>query len=253
MAVRTDTIDTLLARPNGRARCLRKRLKSGLWAAVATLLPLAVEAQGLQLGTINIPVNLPSVTTTTITVPTNVLGSIVNVPVSVVGAVNSLSVLPTTITVPINLLGNPINVSVNLPGTTVSVTAGPVSINVPINVNAPISINIGGLVGAINTLSAIVTVRRNDTLLGLDLGLDRQIDILSAGSGHWDDPSDLWSEPSALGGPRPSSAMLDTWGSGAPNRLGAFSETFATSLQQARQASAATPMAPPYGLGANSR
>jgi len=47
--------------------------------------------------------------------------------------------------------------------------------------------------------------------------------------------------------------MLDTWGSGSPNRLASFSEAFATSLQQARQANAPAPYGPPYGLGASSR
>jgi outer membrane autotransporter protein len=44
--------------------------------------------------------------------------------------------------------------------------------------------------------------------------------------------------------------MLDAWGGGSTTRLASFSETFATSLHQARQANAAEP---PYGLGATSR
>ena len=242
---------------------LSRALHRALWTVAAILLPLAAHAQSLQLGIINVPVNVPAVTTTpvTITVPTNVLGNIVNVPVNLVTGTltNTLNVLPTTINVPINILGNTVNVTVNVPTTTVTVTSsvlsGPVTVSVPVGVNAPISINLpigGGLVGTINAVDAIVAVRRNDALLGLDLGLDRQIDILTSGNGHWGDSGDLWSEPSSLGGPRPSGAMLDGWGSGTSSRLASFSETFATSMQQARQANAAS-FGEPYGLGAASR
>ena len=202
------------------------------------------------------------VTPVTINVPTNVLGKIVNVPVKVVtGTVTEpLNVLRTTVNAPINILGNTVNVTVNVPTTTVTVTSsvlsGPVTISVPVGVDAPININLpvgGGLVGTINAVDAIVAVRRNDALLNLDLGLDRQIDILTGGNGHWGDSGDLWSEPSALGGPRPSGAMLDGWGSGTTSRLASFSESFATSMQQARQANATTSLGEPYGLGATSR
>ena len=156
-------------------------LRAGLWLASALLAPLAAQAQSLQLGTINVPVNVPSVPATpvTINVPTNVLGNIVNVPVNVVAGTvtNTLNVLPTTVNVPINILGNTVNVTVNVPTTTVTVTSsvlsGPVTISVPVGVDAPISINLpvgGGLVGTINAVDAIVAVRRNDALLGLDLG-----------------------------------------------------------------------------------
>ncbi len=253
-----------MCRWRARASPLQSALRAGLWLACALLAPLAAQAQSLQLGTINVPVNVPSVPATpvTINVPTNVLGNIVNVPVNVVAGTvtNTLNVLPTTVNVPINILGNTVNVTVNVPTTTVTVTSsvlsGPVTISVPVGVDAPISINLpvgGGLVGTINAVDAIVAVRRNDALLGLDLGLDRQIDILTGGNGHWGDSGDLWSEPSALGGPRPSGAMLDGWGSGTTSRLASFSETFATSMQQARQANATTSLGEPYGLGATSR
>jgi hypothetical protein len=49
--------------------------------------------------------------------------------------------------------------------------------------------------------------------------------------------------------------MLDSWGGGPSTRLASISETFATSLHQARQASAASNAAgeAPYRLGATSR
>jgi autotransporter-like protein len=269
VAVRLDPTDIQSAPAAGRRRSTRARIgrslkifRSALWAAVAVLIPLAAQAQSVQLGIINVPVNVPTLPTApvTVNVPTNVLGNLVNVPLNVVAgtATNTLNVSSTTITVPINLLGNTINVSVTVPSTTITVTGGPVTINVPVGVNAPISINIptGGLVGAVNALDAIGAVRRNDALLGLDLGLDRQIDILNGVNGHWADSGDPWSEPTGLGGPRLSSAMLDAWGGGSPRGSAFGAETFATSLQQARQASAATTnetFGAPYGLGATSR
>jgi outer membrane autotransporter protein len=98
----------------------------------------------------------------------------------------------------------------------------------------------------------IAAVRRNDALLGLDLGLDRQIDILTSGNGYWDDDAGPWSESSGLGGPRLSGSMLDGW-SASPGRLASFSETFATSLQQQTRQAPAVLGEAPYGLGATSR
>jgi len=54
------------------------------------------------------------------------------------------------------------------------------------------------LVEAINTLGASATQRRNDLLLGLDLGLDRQIDLLADANG---DAPPAWGKASGLGGP----------------------------------------------------
>jgi hypothetical protein len=224
-----------------------------LVAAAALLLAPAAQAQGLQLGTVNVPVTVPEVATT-ITVPTNVLGTVVNVPVNLPGAVNSIVDLPaTTVTVPVNILGTTVSVSVNVPAVSVTVTGGPVTIDLPIGIDLPIPINLPlGLTETIAALDVIAAARRNDALLGLDLGLDRQIDILTSGNGHWDDDVGLWSERSGLGGPRLSGSMLDGW-SASPGRLASFSDTFATSLQQQTRQAPAAPGEEPYRLGATSR
>ena len=241
VTVRLDPTGTRLALPLRQASPWRRALRYSLCAAVAALFPLVAEAQGLQLGTVNVPVNVTAGATVNVTI--NVLGTVVNLPVSVSA---SLDVQSATVTVPINLLGNTVNVSVSVPGTTIT---APGTITLPIGINLPL----GAVAGTINTIDAIVAVRRNDALLGLDLGLDRQIDILTSASGYWDESGGLWSEPSGLGGPQLSSTMLDAWGGGSPtSRLASFSETFATSLQQARQTNAAADE-PPYGLGATSR
>jgi outer membrane autotransporter protein len=242
LAVRFDPIDIQLAFPASRRRVptqktsrWRRRARSCVVAGLlAWSFSPTAKAADLHLGTINVPVDLTGVTTNT-TVQTNVLGNLLPLPINLSGP--SVNVSTT-----INLLGNPVTVTLNVPSTP---GGGPVTINVPISVPG------GALGGVINALDAITAVRRNDAILGLDLGLDRQIDILT--NGHWGGSDDLWSEPSALGGPRPSAAILDTWGSGAPNRLASFGETFAASLQQARQANAPAPYGPPYGLGASSR
>lgn len=54
------------------------------------------------------------------------------------------------------------------------------------------------LVEAINAVGAKVMQRRNDLLLGLDLGLDRQIDLLAGANG---DGPPAWSKAAGLGGP----------------------------------------------------
>jgi outer membrane autotransporter protein len=59
-------------------------------------------------------------------------------------------------------------------------------------------ISITCLVDAINALGGSLTQRRNDLLLGLDLGLDRQIDLLAGANG---DAPPGWGKASALGGP----------------------------------------------------
>jgi hypothetical protein len=234
--------------PRRQAGLAAKVRQAALSAAIMFLLPLAAEAQGVQLGTIQVPVTVPPVSTT-VTVPTNVLGNLVNVPINLVGtALNTVDLQAGTVTVPINVLGNTINVTVDVPGTTVNVTGGPVTINLSLGINLPV----GGLVETLTALDVIAAVRRNDALLGLDLGLDRQIDILTSGGGSWDDNGGLWSEPSAPGGPRHSTAMLDAQDGGSLARLASFGETFATSLQQVQQANAAAGE-PPYRLGATSR
>ena len=72
----------------------------------------------------------------------------------------------------------------------------------------------------VNVLGTTVIVRRNDILLGLDLGLDRQIDILSFPNGEY---ADAWPEPSGLGGwSRPASSDGEF---PAPYALGASPRT----------------------------
>ena len=107
------------------------------------------------------------------------------------------------------------------------------------------------------SLSAIVPMmlRRNDMVMGLDMGLDRQIDLLATDSNGSDD--DEWDEASAaVNGSSSAGFMSEQW-SGPRYSLGASSMqstepsriAFATSLQQSRKQT----MPPPYALGAHSR
>jgi outer membrane autotransporter protein len=97
--------------------------------------------------------------------------------------------------------------------------------------------------------------RRNDVAMSLDMGLDRQIDLLATDmNGNGDDE---WDEASAgLNTTSTAGFMSEEW-SGPRYSLGASSMqatepsriAFATSLQQSRKQT----MPPPYALGAHAR
>ena len=127
--------------------------------------------------------------------------------------------------------------------------------NLPVGDALTCTFNTINAVGA--SLSAIVPMifRRNDVAMSLDMGLDRQIDLLATdinGSGD-----DEWDEASAgLNTTSTAGFMSEEW-SGPRYSLGASSMqstepsriAFATSLQQSRKQT----MPPPYALGAHSR
>ena len=103
------------------------------------------------------------------------------------------------------------------------------------------------LLGSLETIVPLLT-RQNDFLMSLDLGLDRQIDLLSdAGGGG----NDGFAKPSGLGGPGlgfGGNALGDTrMRLGGETDSAPTSFSFATSLNQMRQAQANYPQ--PYGLG----
>ncbi len=121
------------------------------------------------------------------------------------------------------------------------------------------------LLGSIGTIVPLL-VRQNDMLMSLDLGLGRQIDILSGGSGEgpgWQKPSGLGGSGFAFAGEGARDGLFDGsagaghagagrmglgmgLGAGSQEQPGTFA--FATSLNEMRAVSAQ-----PYGLGANSR
>jgi autotransporter-like protein len=76
-------------------------------------------------------------------------------------------------------------------------------------------------VNTINALGATIISRRNDFLLGLDPGLDRQIELLSPPGSS--EGNDAWPKASALGGPRLGGATGLSYGDTPPYALGATS------------------------------
>jgi hypothetical protein len=195
------------------------------------------QAQLINLST-NTTINVPIVSgTTTISVPVNVLGNVVNLNVSVTGTGSGINLPTTSVTLPVTINGNTVDVSLNLVGGIIP--GGEISL--PIVITLPPDL----LTDVIGGTGSIISNRRNDILLGLDLGLDRQIDLLTdAGT----DSSSVWSDPMALGGMR-LGEMFNS-GSGR-DPFNGDQISFATSLQQARQNNAATNL--PSGLGAVSR
>jgi hypothetical protein len=205
----------------------------------------SAQAQLLNLSA-NATIKLPVIGgTTSVSVPVNVLGNTVNLNVNVTGVAGGITLLPVNVTVPVTVNGRTIDVALNVAPGTIPVVGGQTTITVPIALTLPPIV----LTSALNTTGALVTARRNDALLGLDLGLDRQIDILAGPS---NDTSSVWSEPMALGGMRLAGIASDTLaGANGRNLFEGEQMSFATSLQQMRQSSAAA--SPPYGLGAGSR
>ncbi len=98
-----------------------------------------------------------------------------------------------------------------------------------------------------STVGTIVPLlqRQNDFLMSLDIGLDRQIDLLSGDQGSGGDS--IWNKPAGLGGPASLAglgslgSMGEPWGAsrlglGGPAEEQPSSFSFATSLRQQRQA-----------------
>ena len=176
--------------------------------------------------TINVPV---IVGPTTVSVPVNVLGTVVNLNVGVTGAPGGLNLLPTSVTVPVTINGSSVNLSLNVAGGIIPVAGGQLTVNLPIAITLPTAL----LPDVIGSTGSILSSRRNDTLLGLDLGLDRQVDLLT-GSGT--DATSVWSDPMALGGMR-LGEVFNSGGSRDP--FNGDQMSFAASLQQTRQGNAA--------------
>ena len=202
-------------------------------------------AQTINLST-NATINVPIIGgTTTVNVPVNVLGNIVNLNVNLTGTPGGVNLLPTNVTLPVTINSRTIDLSLNVSPGTIPIVGGQPTISVPIAITLPTE----ALTAVVSTTGAIISVRRNDMLLGLDLGLDRQIDLLA---GSTADTMSVWSEPMALGGMRLGGFLGDAFNSA--NGRDPFSTdqvSFATSLQQVRQVNAAAGL--PYGLGATSR
>jgi hypothetical protein len=206
----------------------------------------SVLAQTINLST-NATINVPVIGgTTTVNVPVNVLGNMVNLNVNITGAAGGLNLLPSNATLPVTINGRTVDVSLNVSPGTIPIVGGQPTISLPIAITLPADV----LTNVINTTGAIISVRRNDILLGLDLGLDRQIDLLTGSSAD----GSVWSDdPMALGGMRLSGFLggnaFDP-GSGR-DPFDTDQVTFAASLQQMRQTNAAAGL--PYGLGATTR
>lgn len=203
------------------------------------------QAQTINLST-NATINVPVIGgTTTVNVPVNVLGNLVNLNVNVTGAPSGVNLLPSNVTLPVTINGNTIDLSLNVSPVTIPIVGGQLTITLPIAITLPTEV----LTAVVSATGAIISARRNDTLLGLDLGLDRQIDLLAGSSA---DTTSVWSDPMAHGGMRLGGFLGDAFNTGnGRDPFDADQVSIATSLQQTRQANAAAD--PPYGLGARSR
>jgi hypothetical protein len=123
-----------------------------------------------------------------------------------------------------------------------------VRVDANLNVDQVLGCTLDTLNALQSTLGTIAPLlaRQNDFLMSLDIGLDRQIDLLTSSEGGDGDP--IWQQPFGLGGSAGLGPMSEPW---AGSRLGAPADgqpssfAFATSLSQARQA-----FPPPYALGA---
>jgi hypothetical protein len=207
----------------------------GYSIAHAQLIKLSADA------TINVPIIGG---TSTVSVPLNVLGNTVNLNVNVQGSPGGVNLLPSNVTLPVTINGRTIDVALNVTPGAIPILGGLPTITLPIGITLPTDV----LTDVVATTGAIVSVRRNDVLLGLDLGLDRQIDLLAGSSA---DATSIWSDPIAAEGMRLGGFASNGFMSGR-DQFDAEQVSFATSLSQTRQANAA-PAGPPYGLGATTR
>jgi hypothetical protein len=151
------------------------------------------QAQTINLSTnaiINVPVIIGP---TTVSVPVNVLGNVVNLNVNVTGTPGGVNLLPSSVTLPVTISGSTVSLSLNVTPGSIPIVGGQTTISLPIAITLPTAV----LPAVLGSTGSIISNRRNDTLLGLDLGLDRQVDLLT-GSGT--DATSVWSDPMALGG-----------------------------------------------------
>jgi hypothetical protein len=199
-----------------------------------------VQAQLLTLlGTATVP--LPAVGPATVSVPINILGNKINVSVNVIATAGAINLLPTSVVV--NIAGRP--VTLNILAGTIPILGGP-TINITINVTLPAAI----LSGALNTIGASVALRRNDALLSLDAGLDRQIGLL----GPEFERRAGWSDAMLPGTLRFGDGADHPFAVARSGRADTFNTeqaSFSTSLQKIRAANA--DIAQPNGLGATAR
>ena len=247
MCVRCVAMFQWLTARRGNAVCPRSsRVRKCGFSLCLSIAGLSfAHAQTINLST-NATINVPIIGgTTTVNVPVNVLGNLVNLNVNVAGTPGGVNLLPTNVTLPVTINGNTIDLSLNVSPGTIPIVGGQLTITLPIAITLPTE----ALTAIVSTTGAIISARRNDMLLGLDLGLDRQIDLLAGATA---DTMSVWSEPMALGGMRLGGFLGDALSSG--NGRDPFSTdqvSFATSLQQVRQVNAAAGL--PYGLGATTR
>src|SRR5262245_64182513 len=175
-----------------RASCWPRQIllqaKVGFFLCLSVAGHSLAQAQTINLST-NATINVPVIGgTTTVSVPVNVLGNLVNVNVNVAGTPGGLNLLPTNVTVPVTINGRTIDLSLNVSPGTIPILSGQATISLPISISLPVDT----LTTVASTTGGIISIRRNDTLLGLNLGLDRQVDLLAGSSG---DATSVWSDP----------------------------------------------------------
>jgi outer membrane autotransporter protein len=127
------------------------------------------------------------------------------------------------------------------------------SLDTTLPVGSVLSCTLDTLNALQSTVETIVPVlaRNNNFLMSLDLGLERQIDLLMPDNGT--DSESSWGKSYGLGGPPTLGFMGGSWAAsrvalGGPTVAEPSSYSFATSRRQAQRAGAQ----PPYRLGAKS-
>ncbi len=216
-----------------------------LFSCLCVFVAARAHAQIVNLST-NATISIPVIGgTTTVTVPVHVLGNTVNLNVNVTGTGGGISILPTNVTLPVTISGRTVDLSLSISPGSIPILGGQSSITFPVGITLPPEV----LTAVISTTGASISVRRNDALLGLDLGLDRQTDLLGGVGG---DATSVWSDPMALGGMRLGGFIGEVGAVHGSDPIDPGRVSFATSLQQAQQANA-SPGHMPYGLGATSR
>jgi hypothetical protein len=123
-------------------------------AAIAALAPVAAQAQTINLST-NATINVPVIGTTTISVPVNVLGNVVNLNVNVSGAPGGVNLQPTSVTLPVTVNGNTVNLSLNVSPGLVPILGGQ-TISLPIAITLPPEL----LPAVVNSTASIIANRR---------------------------------------------------------------------------------------------
>ena len=197
--------------------------------AAQALVGTDAQAQTITLST-NATIGVP-VGPTMVSVPVNVLGNVVNLNVNVTGTAGGVTLLPTTVTMPVTINGNAASLTLNVAPGTIPILGGQSTISLPITITLPPDL----LPAVVNSTASTIANRRNDNLLGLDLGLERQVDLLT---GPGSDTTSVWSDPMALGRMR----LGEVFSSGTSrDPFNSDQLSFAASMQQARQNNANLP------------